>query len=107
MRRKDSAVGFPGSLHVAMKILYKPFAIIAGLIGARIARSIFSAVWARIDQEAPPKPTTADASLPKVVAAAALEAATMAGISAAVDRAGARAFEHLTGFWPGESREEE
>jgi hypothetical protein len=90
-----------------MKILYKPFAIIASLIGARIARSIFSVVWARIDHEAPPKATTEEASLPKVVGAAALEAATMAGISAAFDRVGARAFHHLTGIWPGESRAEQ
>jgi len=90
-----------------MKILYKPFAMIAGLIGARVARSIFSAVWARIDHEEPPKPTTEEASLPKVVGAAALEAATMAGVGALVDRAGARAFHHLTGIWPGESREED
>jgi hypothetical protein len=90
-----------------MKILYKPFGIIAGLIGARVATSIFKALWARIDDEAPPKPTTAEASFPKVVAAAALEAATMAGVGAAVDRAGARAFHHLTGIWPGERKEEE
>ena len=90
-----------------MKILYKPFGIIAGLIGARIATSTFKAIWARIDEEAPPKPTTAEASFPKVVAAAALEAATMAAIGAAVDRAGARAFQHLTGIWPGERKPEE
>ena len=90
-----------------MKILYKPFAVIAGLIGARIARNIFTAVWARIDHEQPPKPTTEEASLPKVVGAAALEAATMAGIGALVDRAGAHAFHHLTGIWPGEKREQE
>jgi len=42
-----------------------------------------------------------------VVAAAALEAATMAGIGAAFDRVGARAFHHLTGIWPGESRAEQ
>jgi hypothetical protein len=87
-----------------MKLLYKPFAIIAGLIGARIAKAIFSAVWDRIDQDAPPQPTTEEASFPKVVGAAALEAATMAGIGAAVDRAGARAFHYLTGIWPGETR---
>jgi Protein of unknown function (DUF4235) len=89
-----------------MKILYKPFGIIAGLIGARIAKSIFSALWARIDTSAPPKPTTEEASFPKVVGAAALEAATMAGIGAAVDRAGARAFHHLTGIWPGDKHPE-
>ncbi len=90
-----------------MKFLYKPFGIIAGLIGARIARSIFVAVWARIDEEAPPKPTTEEASFPKVVGAAALEAATMASIGAVVDRAGARVFHHLTGFWPGEKHAED
>lgn len=85
-----------------MKILYKPFAIIAGLIGARIAKSIFKALWARIDEAEPPKPTTEGASFPKVVGAAALEAATMAGVGAAVDRAGAATFQHLTGIWPGD-----
>ncbi len=88
-----------------MKILYKPFGIIAGLVGARIAHSVFKVLWARIDQEDPPSPTTEEASLPKVVGAAALEAATMAAVAAAVDRASARTFHHLTGIWPGESRE--
>jgi hypothetical protein len=90
-----------------MKILYKPFGIIASLIGARIAAAIFKSLWARIDEEEPPKPTTAEASFPKVVAAAMLEAATMAGVGAALDRAGARAFHHLTGFWPGDHEQED
>jgi hypothetical protein len=90
-----------------MKILYKPFGIIAGLIGARIARAVFKGLWARIDHDAPPKPTTEETSFPKVVGAAALEAATMAGIGAAVDRAGARFFHHLTGIWPGDKHAKE
>ena len=90
-----------------MKIFYKPFGIIASLIGARIANGIFKVLWSRIDHEAPPSPTTAEASFPKVVGAAALEAATVAAISAAVDRAGARTFHHLPGIWPGEHRETE
>ncbi|HUJ34272.1 MAG TPA: DUF4235 domain-containing protein [Solirubrobacteraceae bacterium] len=90
-----------------MKILYKPFGIIASLIGAKIAHSVFKGLWARIDEEDPPTPTTAEASFPKVVGAAALEAATMAAIGAAVDRASARTFHHLTGIWPGERREPE
>jgi hypothetical protein len=90
-----------------MKILYKPFGIIASLIGAKIANNVFKALWSRIDHEDPPSPTTAEASFPKVVGAAALEAATKAAISAAVDRAGARTFHHLTGIWPGDHREPE
>ena len=88
-----------------MKILYKPFGIIASIIGARIANSIFRVMWSRIDdEEAPPKATTADVSFQKAVGAAALEAATMAAVGAAVDRASARTFHHLTGIWPGERR---
>jgi Protein of unknown function (DUF4235) len=88
-----------------MKILYKPFGIIAGLIGARIANSIFKVMWSRLDKEEPPRATTPDVSFQKVVGAAALEAATMAAVGAAVDRASARTFHHLTGIWPGERRE--
>jgi len=88
-----------------MKILYKPFGIIATLIGARIARSIFQTLWSRVDPDDPPSPTTEDASFSKIVGAAALEAATMAAVGAAVDRASARTFHHLTGIWPGPRRE--
>ncbi len=87
-----------------MKILYKPFALIAGVIASRIAQSVFKALWSRIDDGDPPAPTAIDASLPKVVGAAALEAATMAGVSAAVDRASARVFHYLVGVWPGEKQ---
>ncbi len=90
-----------------MKILYKPFALIASLIAARIGASAFKAIWSKIDAAEPPEPTTADASLPKVVGAAVLEAATMAGIAAAVDRASASTFHHLTGVWPGKQHQDE
>ena len=89
-----------------MKLLYKPFAIIASLIGAKLGKNTFKKVWARIDAADPPEPTTAEASLPKVVGAAALEAATMAAIAAAVDRASARTFHYLTGFWPGKKKQD-
>ncbi len=84
-----------------MRILYKPFAIIASVIAARLGRSIFRSLWSRIDDVEPPAATAADASFPRVVGAAALEAATMAGVAAAVNHASARAFHHLTGIWPG------
>jgi Protein of unknown function (DUF4235) len=95
-----------GRLPAEMKLLYKPFGIIAGVIAARLGRSIFKTMWASIDDTDPPAPTSADASLPKVVAAAALEAATMAAVAAAVNRASARAFHYLTGIWPGQKPKE-
>jgi hypothetical protein len=84
-----------------MRLLYKPLGIIFGLIAARIGKSLFTAMWARIDDAPPPQPTTRDTTLSKAVGAKALEAATMAGVGAAADRAGARVFHHLFGIWPG------
>jgi Protein of unknown function (DUF4235) len=89
-----------GSLH-AMKLLYKPFDLIFRLIGRRLGRAIFQQVWSAIDDEAPPKATTRDASPGKIVGAQALEAGVMAGVGAAVDRAGVVTFHYLIGGWPG------
>jgi hypothetical protein len=88
-----------------MRLLYKPFAIVAGLIAARVGQSIFKSVWARIDDEPPPIPAAGQASLGKVVAAQALEGAVMAATAAAADGALARAFHHLLGGWPKEPPE--
>jgi Protein of unknown function (DUF4235) len=89
-----------------MKIFYKPFGIIAGIIGAKVGRRVFQRVWGSLDALAPPEPTAGDAPLPKVVLAAALEAATMAAIGAIVDRTAASAFHYLFGAWPGKTQSE-
>ncbi len=83
-----------------MKLFYKPFALIAGLISARIGRSVFRSLWARVDDRPPPAPGTGEASTAKVVGALALEGAVMAGTAAVVDRTSARVFHHLIGAWP-------
>jgi Protein of unknown function (DUF4235) len=86
----------------AMKVLYKPFAVIAGIIGAKLGESLFRALWAKLDGDDPPKPTRREATTGKVVAAAALEAAAHSGAKAATTRASARSFHYLTGYWPGD-----
>jgi hypothetical protein len=83
-----------------MKLLFKPFGLIASRIAARIGRSLYKALWSE-----PPDPEAPEARLPQVVGAAALEAATMAGVAAVADRMAARAFHHLTGVWPGKPAE--
>jgi hypothetical protein len=87
-----------------MKLLYKPFAVLSGVIGARLGQRIFKAIWGRIDESEPPAPTESDTSMAKVVGAAALQAAALAGSKAAVSRASARSFHYLTGVWPGRSK---
>ena len=84
-----------------MKLIYKPFGMIAGLIGGMLSRRVFAAVWGRIDDRQPPTATTERASWPRVLGAAALQGATFAATRAAVDRASAKSFAHLFGVWPG------
>lgn len=85
-----------------MKLLYKPFGIVAGIVAGILARKIFTFVWGKIDDEEPPEAKTAAASWPRVLAAQTLQGAVFAATRAAVDRAGARGFEHVFGVWPGE-----
>jgi hypothetical protein len=85
-----------------MKLLYKPVAVVCGLIAGALSRRIAQALWRLVDEEAPPTPTTERAPLAKVLGAAAIEGLAFSVTRAAVDRAGARGFARLFGVWPGE-----
>jgi hypothetical protein len=89
-----------------MKLLYKPFGIVLGLLAGLLAKKVFETVWGVIDDEEPPKPTTRDADWPKVLAAAAVQGVTFKVTRAAVDRAGAKGWDHLFGVWPGPKKQE-
>lgn len=83
-----------------MRLLYKPFAIISGLLARVLGRQTFRAIWSRIDAEPPPEPLTGQGSTVKVVGAHALQAGVMAAAAALVERTAARAFHHVIGIWP-------
>ena len=89
-----------------MKILYKPFGIIFGIVAGILSQKVFNAVWGIFDKEEPPKPTTQEADWAKVIAAAAVQGVTFRVTRAAVDRAGAKGFFYFTGIWPGDKRQE-
>jgi Protein of unknown function (DUF4235) len=90
-----------------MKILYKPFGLVLGLLAGFVSQKLFNAVWGLFDEEEPPKPTTQEAIWPKVIAAAAVQGVTFRVTRAAIDRFGAQGFHHLTGVWPGEKEQQE
>lgn len=97
----------PGRL-TAMKLLYSPFAIVAGIVGSILGKRAFKALWARIDDSpSPPAPRNSEAGLVEVAAGAALQAATVAAIAATVDRLMAHAFRHLFGVWPEQAPKDE
>jgi hypothetical protein len=89
-----------------MKLIYKPFGIILGLLAGFVSTKLFNVVWGIFDNEEPPKATTRDADLPKILAAAAVQGVTFKVTRAAVDRAGAKGWDHLFGVWPGDKKQE-
>ena len=89
-----------------MKLVYKPFGIVIGILAGILSKKIFEAVWGIFDKEEPPKPTTLETTWPKVLGAAVVQGVTFKVTRAAVDRAAASGFAHFTGYWPGDKKTE-
>jgi Protein of unknown function (DUF4235) len=87
---------------VLAKIIYKPFGILIGLFAARTAHKAFESTWERSHGQKAPHPTTEDATWGQVLGSAAIRASVFAVTAAAADRLGAKAFRHVTGYWPGD-----
>jgi Protein of unknown function (DUF4235) len=90
-----------------MKLIYKPFGILMGILAGVLSKKLFEAVWGVFDEKEPPKPTTLETTWPRVIGAAVVEGVTFKVTRAAVDRAGAAGFARLTGVWPGKKEPEE
>ena len=85
-----------------MKLIYKPFAIIVGLIAGIVSKKVFAQVWGAITDEEPRDPDDRDASWAEVIASAAVAGAVVKVVQALVRRGGAKGFERATGYWPGD-----
>ena len=90
-----------------MKLIYKPFGIVIGILAGIVSKKIFEAVWGIFDKEEPPRPTTLETTWPKVLGAAVVQGVTFKVTRAVVDRAGAASYARLTGTWPGKEKPEE
>lgn len=89
-----------------MKFVYKPFAIIVGLIAGIIGRKIFEQVWGMVSDEDPADPDDRDAGWAEVLASAAIGGAIMKATQALIRRGGAKGIERSTGFWPGDEQKD-
>jgi hypothetical protein len=87
-----------------VKLLYKPFGFVAGIIAGLVGRRIFDYAWEKLDEEEPPKGTTEQAPWLKILGAAALQGVIFQTVRVAVDRYAAIGWRYLTGIWPGEKR---
>jgi Protein of unknown function (DUF4235) len=85
-----------------MKLIYKPFGLLAGILSALVARRLFDYAWTKIDDEDPPKGTTQFAPWVKILAAAALQGVIFKTTRVVTDRYAATGWNYLTGVWPGE-----
>lgn len=88
-----------------VKTLYKPIAILLGLLGGMVAGKVVQAVWMRVgdENEVPPAPDQREAAWKTVLIGAALQGAIYAIVKAAIKRGGAVGVEKATGTWPGKT----
>lgn len=84
-----------------VRILYKPWGAVAGVIGGVLAGAVFKRIWrATRGEEDVPDSTDPDRSWTETALAAALEGAVFGGVKAIVDRGAATGFARATGKWP-------
>jgi len=87
------------------KILYRPWGLVASLVGGLIAGQIFEQAWKKVDPASPddlPTPLQSEFSLKKILVAAVVQGAIFSVVRAVINRGGARVFERWTGEWPGD-----
>lgn len=87
------------------KILYRPWGLVASILGGLIAGQIFQQLWKGVDPDSsddPPKPLESEYTLRKVLVAALIQGAIFSVVRALINRGGARVFERWTGEWPGD-----
>ncbi|TNC42280.1 DUF4235 domain-containing protein [Mumia zhuanghuii] len=86
----------------AAKVAYRPVGLISGMAGGLLAGMLFKRVWKRFsDEDEPPSPLSSDYGWRELLLASAIQGMLYALIKAAIDRAGAKGFERVTGEWPG------
>jgi uncharacterized membrane protein required for colicin V production len=85
------------------QLAYRPVGLLTGLAAGSIAGAIFKQIWKRVsDHEDAPDALQSEYSLGSVLLAACIQGAIFAVVKALIDRGGAKGFERLTGFWPGD-----
>jgi hypothetical protein len=85
-----------------MKLAFLPISILGGILTGILARKGFDAIWAKVDEEEPPRPEHREVRLAKLVIALAIEGAIFRVVKGLFDHGVRRGFARMTGTWPGE-----
>ena len=84
-----------------LKLLYKPVAIVAGIIGGLLSGLIFKQVWKVAGRGTdPPAPLDSERGWGEILLAAGLQGTIYALVKTAVDRGAAEWTRKQTGIWP-------
>lgn len=84
------------------KVAYRPVGLIGSLASAAVAGAVVKQVWKRVSKEEnAPEALQPEYRLRSILLFAAIQGLVFAVVKAAFDRGGARAFQKLTGSWPG------
>lgn len=86
------------------KILYRPVGLVTSVAAGLLASAVFRQVWKRAAHGGdadPPRALDSEYPLAEVLAAAVVQGAIYAVVRALTDRGGARAYQRVTGDWPG------
>jgi hypothetical protein len=89
-----------------MKYAFLPVSLVLGLVAGLIGRKIFEQAWGLIDEEEPPDAKHRQISVPKLIAALALEGAIFRLVKGMTDHGARRGYARLIGDWPGEEAPE-
>jgi hypothetical protein len=80
---------------------YKPVGFALSWTSGTLAGMAFRKIWKSLrDEDDAPDALDPDRRLGEILLAAAIQGAIFASVRSLVDRAGARAIERRTGFWP-------
>ncbi|HWE08466.1 MAG TPA: DUF4235 domain-containing protein [Solirubrobacteraceae bacterium] len=88
------------------KVAFLPFSLGSGLVAGVIAKKLFAVMWGWVDDQEPPKPEHRNVPIGKLLLAVALEGMVFSLTRGLVDHGSRRAFERLTGSWPGDAEPE-
>jgi hypothetical protein len=86
--------------------MFIPIGVVGGLVAGLAGKKLFEQLWGVFDDEEPPDPKHREISVPKMVAASALEGAIFRAVRGLADHGTRRTYAHVTGSWPGEERPE-
>jgi hypothetical protein len=85
------------------KLVYRPLSMLVSIVGGILASAIFKRIWKLAPgADEAPKATDASKGWPEILAAAALQGAIFAVVTASVERLTAAGTRSLTGTWPGD-----